>query len=110
MISKLAVLPVQMEMIQAIFRQFLPSAGTVYVFGSRIKGTAKPFSDLDLAIDLGSPIPLSLLAKLAEAFDESSLPFKVDLVDWQTIDQTFRDHIESDRYQIFPLNSREGNP
>ncbi len=49
------------------------------VFGSRIHGTAKPWSNLDLAIKPKSPLDWKLLAEIKEAFQESELPFRVVL-------------------------------
>ena len=54
---------------------------TFYVFGSRLKGTAKKFSDLDLCYkDLISD---ETIGNLREQFEESDLPFKVDFLSWQ---------------------------
>jgi predicted nucleotidyltransferase len=104
MTTKLEVSPAQMDIVLAILAHHLPAGAVVSVFGSRAKGAAKKFSDLDLVVDLGGPMSLALLAKLSAAFEESALPYKVDIVDWQAIDQTFRDHIQNDRQQIFPLS------
>ncbi len=49
----------------------------------------KPFSDLDLALDLGHPVPLERLAELREAFDLCDLPWKVDLTDVHEVDPAF---------------------
>jgi uncharacterized protein len=65
----------------------------VYVFGSRARGTAKPFSDLDLAVDAEATIPPDRLDSLREAFSESDLPILVDLVDLRTVSDTFRTRI-----------------
>lgn len=78
--------PVQMEprhwrMVQDILRRLVPEA-TVWAFGSRATGTAKPHSDLDLAIVAPRPLGLAREAALREAFEESDLPFRVDVVDW----------------------------
>jgi type I restriction enzyme S subunit len=62
----------------------------VWAFGSRVKGTAKPYSDLDLAIITDSPLPLEVSARLSEAFSESDLPWKVDVVDWSSISEAFK--------------------
>lgn len=72
----------------------------VWAFGSRVNGTPKPYSDLDLAIISEQPLPLSLLAEVAEAFSESDLPWKVDLVDWATTSERFRQVIEQQRLVI----------
>lgn len=72
-----------------ILAQNLPPLAQVFVFGSRAGGTPKPWSDLDLSLEAGAPLPLGVLASLAEAFDESPLPWKVDLVDRATVNQAF---------------------
>jgi predicted nucleotidyltransferase len=68
----------------------------VWVFGSRAKGTPKPFSDLDLCLKAknGKPLTFNQLAELEEAFSESPLPFKVDIVDWYTLSEPFKLAIE----------------
>jgi type I restriction enzyme S subunit len=104
MANKLEVSPTQMDIVLTILSHHLPAGGVVSVFGSRAKGEAKKFSDLDLVVDMGEPMSLALLAKLSGAFEESALPYKVDIVDWQAIDQAFREHIKDDRWQIFPLS------
>jgi len=48
---------------------------------------------LDLVIVSTEPLPLALLAEVAEAFSESDLPWKVDLVDWATTSEVFRQRI-----------------
>tara|TARA_R110002126_G_scaffold85942_3_gene207620 strand:+ start:95 stop:415 length:321 start_codon:yes stop_codon:yes gene_type:complete len=74
----------------------------VWAFGSRVHGTPKPYSDLDLAIISEQPLPLSLLAEVAEAFSESDLPWKVDLVDWATTSERFRQVIEEQKLVLAP--------
>ena len=66
----------------------------MWAFGSRVHGdNLKPFSDLDLVvISPGPPASLKML-DLKEAFTESDLPFKVDLLDWSTLDESFRKKI-----------------
>ncbi len=53
----------------------------VWVFGSRVTGKAKPMSDLDLGLEGMEALPLGKEADLTEAFAESDLPFRVDVVD-----------------------------
>ncbi|NDU79729.1 MAG: nucleotidyltransferase domain-containing protein [Ferrovum sp.] len=69
----------------------------VWAFGSRAKWTAKVYSDLDLAIITNKPLPLELSVKLSDDFSESDLPWKVDVVDWVSTSETFRQIIEQDR-------------
>ncbi len=72
----------------------------VWAFGSRVKGTAKPYSDLDLAIIAQQPLSLTEMATVKEAFDESDLPIRVDIVDWATTSDTFRKIIEQDKVVV----------
>jgi len=81
---------------QSILRKHVPHY-PVWAFGSRAKWTAKPFSDLDLAIITDQPLPLSVSAALADDFLESDLPWKVDIVDWATTSESFRKIIERDK-------------
>jgi predicted nucleotidyltransferase len=49
-----------------------------YAYGSRVKGTARKFSDLDLCYQ--ENIPDSLVFEIKDEFTESNLPFIVELV------------------------------
>jgi predicted nucleotidyltransferase len=72
----------------------------VWAFGSRVKGRAKAYSDLDLAIITSQPLSLTKMAIIKEAFDESSLSIRVDVVDWAATSETFRKIIEQDKVVI----------
>ena len=70
------------------------------MFGSRASGRARRYSDLDLAIDAGRRLTLDEIARLAEAFSDSDLPYKVDLVDWHDIDDRWRQTIAAERMPL----------
>lgn len=75
-----------------IFKKF-PSIKLVHLFGSRAKGNYKVGSDVDLAI-MNSGVDTETLAKLKGSFEESSLPYLVDVVDFTTLkNEEFREHI-----------------
>ena len=65
----------QLQTVREILRRHIPDAA-VRAYGSRVKGTATGKSDLDLAA-FGSVE--KRIQSLREYFDESSLPFRVDL-------------------------------
>ena len=65
-----------------------------YAFGSRARGNPKPLSDLDLCFF--DNIPTNILSHLDEDFEESDLPFKVDVIDWNMCDENFRAKITPD--------------
>ena len=97
--KQLDVRPEEWAIVSGILRAFLPGR-EIWAFGSRATGTAKPYSDLDLALIGATPLPLDTLAALREAFSESDLPWKVDLVDWATTNATFRKLIEARRVVV----------
>ena len=72
----------------------------VWAFGSRAKWTTKQYSDLDLAVISDQPLSLSVSAALADDFSESDLPFKVDVVDWATTSESFREIIKRDKVVV----------
>ena len=77
------------------------AAGTkAWVFGSRATGRARRYSDLDLAIDAGRRLSLDELAELTEAFSDSDLPYKVDIIDWHNIDARWRQTILTERVAL----------
>lgn len=89
----LDVRPEDLERVLAILDRHLPGR-EVRAFGSRVAGKAKPFSDLDLAVLGADPLSAVVMADMREAFRESDLPFKVDVVDWATTKDSFRRIIE----------------
>lgn len=66
----------------------------IRVLGSRVSGPAKAFSDLDLVIMGREPLDLCTLGQLRDAFDESNLPFTVDIVEWASSSDAFRGIID----------------
>lgn len=67
---------------------------TFYAFGSRVKGTHRHLSDLDICFM--ENIPGNIIAHIREDFEESNIPFTVDLVNWNTCDETFKSIIKPD--------------
>lgn len=91
--------PGQWAIVQDILECHLPLS-EVWAFGSRASSTHKPYSDLDLAVIGDQPLSLAVLAALNEAFSNSALPFKVDVVDWATTSESFRERIRTTRVVI----------
>lgn len=87
------ITPSERDIVFDILKKNLAPGTHVWVFGSRAQHNAKRFSDLDLAIDAGQPLPYAILVNLNHDFDESALPFKVDIVDWYAIDPSFKNRI-----------------
>lgn len=66
-----------------------------YAYGSRVKGSHKKFSDLDLCIT--DNISNEILFNIKEAFEESNISIKVDIKRWNIdMDENFRSLIKND--------------
>src|SRR6266704_750161 len=93
--------PAHLDEVRRILQLHVPGR-TVRAFGSRVQGNAKPFSDLDLAVMGDAPLDFRQLTALKDAFAESYLPFRVDVVDWATASEVFRGIIEAGYEVIVP--------
>lgn len=92
---ELHIKPEHLRIVSSILEKNLTRPSVVWVFGSRARGNTKTYSDLDLAIDLdGKQISMAIMAALSADFEESDLPYKVDIVDWNSIDNSFKAAIE----------------
>lgn len=95
--------PQQLAEVRRILIDHIPGR-KVWAFGSRISGSAKPFSDLDLAIMGAEPVDFRTLSALKDAFAESNLPFRVDLVEWATTAENFRQIIRQSHEELVKGN------
>jgi predicted nucleotidyltransferase len=68
---------------------FKDTDACIFLFGSRVDGTSATYSDYDLGffadIDIDSKI-----VELKEAFQNSNIPFKVDLVNFSHVSTEFK--------------------
>lgn len=103
--------PVMLELTAAeqatvtrILQATVPQA-QVWAFGSRARGEARPYSDLDLLIDQGRPLSLREQAALAQAFDASDLPFRVDVVDATTLDPAMHARVRTEACLLHKASS-----
>jgi uncharacterized protein len=67
----------------------LPDDSQVFLFGSRAKGDAGFASDFDIGIVSDNLDPM-ILVELADIIEESFVPYKVDLVDFSKVDDSFK--------------------
>ena len=62
----------------------------VFIFGSRASGSSRKFSDIDIGIEAKGEIPAATLVEIEEAFNESDLPYTIDLVDFSNVSHNFK--------------------
>ena len=80
------------KILLALINHYIPNT-TVWIYGSRANGTARLSSDLDM-IAFAKPGQALQVSALKEAFEDSNLPFRVDLFVWDEVPDTFRNTIE----------------
>jgi predicted nucleotidyltransferase len=91
---KIAMRPGELDLLQHMLRTYVPD-WTVWAFGSRVKGKARAYADLDLVV-LGEGLKAErAVARLRDQLDESDLPFPVDLLLWSDLPPAFQDVIRS---------------
>lgn len=76
----------------------------LFLYGSRARDDAKFYSDVDLAVEFSPATTQQLRAKtlgnFAEALEESTLPYFVDLVDLEQVDNALRGQIDAHKLAI----------
>jgi predicted nucleotidyltransferase len=79
-----------------IRRSLPPEAARLWLFGSRARGDARRWSDIDIAVEPLRRLPPGLIAELRETLAESSLLLDVDLVDLSAAPPALRDAIKEE--------------
>ena len=82
----------QRETLVSLLDRHLPNT-QAWVYGSRVNGTSRPGSDLDMVV-FSPPEQGPEVSELREAFEESNLPFRVDLFVWDEVPEIFQEEIE----------------
>lgn len=75
--------------------QHLKTEHELWVFGSRINGTAADMSDLDMVIRSSSlePLPTSELYAFKSSIRHSNIPILVQIFDWGRLPLHFQNNI-----------------
>jgi predicted nucleotidyltransferase len=93
--------PEQIQITKDILAQYAPGKPAC-AFGSRVQGTARATSDLDLLILGSEALVPEHRAELKLAFSKSNLPFFVDIVEQARISSQFFEQISK---QTEPLTN-----
>ncbi len=83
------------EILLSLFKAEIHQPVEVLAYGSRVNGRAHDSSDLDLVIKAKNNKPLNgeLLMSLIEKIKDSSIPFLVELRDWNRLPASFHPQI-----------------
>ncbi len=99
MIKPLGLSDSQNEFIENVLRTFLKQKTqfTVSIFGSRVRGGYRQYSDLDLWIEAVPLLTRTEEADLRSLFEESELPIKVDIVTPETCLESYLENISAEK-------------
>ncbi|MDQ7091642.1 MAG: restriction endonuclease subunit S [Methylococcales bacterium] len=101
---KFDVTPKELVIVRDILAKYLQEDCTVWIFGSRAKSSSLVGYDLDLALECKTKIALKLLTQLKIAFEDSRLPYRVDIVDMKAVKPYFKEIIDKEKI-VFPLKA-----
>ena len=95
----------QRKIVTDLLERHLPDTAA-WIYGSRVKWTARPQSDLDMVV-FATPEQNGRVSDLREAFEESNLPFRVDLFVWDAVPEQFRKQIKSEHVVLVESGARD---
>jgi predicted nucleotidyltransferase len=78
---------------EMVVRTLAERDAAVYLFGSCARGNVRPRSDIDIGILPREELPGSFFVGLAEAIDDSTIPYDVELVDLREVSADFLDEV-----------------
>jgi uncharacterized protein len=81
------------ELRQMVLNALGEHDAAVWLFGSCARGDARQHSDIDVAILPRDELPSGFFAELAADFEESTLPYDVDLVDLRRADAALAEEV-----------------
>ena len=90
----------ELQIIDDIVSRLAPDCD-VLIFGSRCHGKANEYSDLDLAFAAEGRLGLKRRFRLEDAFSESNLPYRIDLLDYHAVSPEFRAIIDNANEKLF---------
>ena len=89
------------KILNDLFAECLKNPVEVWIYGSRVNGTAHEASDIDLVVrtkDL-KPVDTEQFMLLQEKITESNIPVLVEVRDWAALPESFHKEIEK-RHEV----------
>jgi len=94
MTAAIDITPGQRKTLHGLLSRLIPCV-LVWAYGSRVKWTARPNSDLDLVV-FTTPEQHQRVSDLEEVLAESNLPFVVDVHVWDEVPERFHEIIRKE--------------
>ena len=100
------ITPEEHQTVVALLQRHLPGTAA-WVYGSRARWTSTRTSDLDLVV-FATPEQQPQVGDLRKAFEDSDLPFRVDLFVWDDVPESFRQRIEANKAPLVGQEAGDG--
>ncbi|MBI4690292.1 MAG: nucleotidyltransferase domain-containing protein [Nitrospirae bacterium] len=85
------------ERVKEVVLRFLKDEDVkIVLFGSRARGDSVNTSDVDIGIIAGKRFDKRKLTLLREYLEESTIPYKVDIVDFSMVSEEFKQSVLKD--------------
>lgn len=99
----------ELEEIKSLIQKYFSKIDDckVYLFGSRANGLHKPFSDIDLAIKSNSKKLSSQISLFLEGWEQSKIPYKVDISDWKELFKPYLPQINKEKILLWSTNQEK---
>jgi predicted nucleotidyltransferase len=81
----------------------------VFFFGSRISNKGTQRSDIDIGIEGKKEVPAEILAKIKEEVEELPTLYKIDIVDFKSVDKDFY-KVAKKKIEIILKNDKTRSP
>ncbi len=80
-----------LAIIESVVQEHVPDGYEVFVFGSRVRGGDRKYSDIDIGIKGKKRLEMRKLGLIKAELEESMLPYRIDVVDFKRVGDRFRD-------------------
>ena len=100
MTNSVDIRPDHLRIVQGVLQDHLPADVKAWVFGSRAQWSAREGSDLDLALRGETEIDRTVMDALVDAFEDSDLPYTVDVVDINRVSKQFRQIVDAQKVRL----------
>lgn len=78
------------EILKIILNRISNFKGQIFLFGSYAQNKATNYSDIDICLKLNKEIELDVLTNLKNDFINSNIPYRLDIVDYFRMDESFK--------------------
>lgn len=83
------IMPADQAKITGLISALVPDA-KIYLFGSRARGTHAASSDIDIAVDAGSPLPRVVIDEANSIMLATNIMYHIDVVDFNRMSDEMR--------------------